>query len=103
MATKHIPDIRMIGDRKMQCKDIPDDLFFGAILVTPGVGGSLEPTNWRMRWDVRETLEEAIGPIPEKLFLAKAAKLIKAKKIGGCECGCRGDYHMPCQYESCCK
>lgn len=96
------PTIRMIGTRRMQCKDIPDEIFLDAVVRTRAVDGSFEPHRWRMRWLVQETLEKILGPIPENLMLAKARKLIFANKLGGCECGCRGDYHIPCQYEFCC-
>lgn len=96
------PDIRWIDGRKMQCKDIPDELFIVAVLETPGYDGTFGPTEWRPRWIVREKLETILGHIPEKLFLAKASKLMDAKKLGGCSCGCRGDYHIPCGFSSCC-
>lgn len=82
--------IRMVGGRRMQCKDIPDETFLDAVRRTKAPGGS-----WRMRWHVQAALEQDIGPVPENLFVAKARKLIAAGKIGGCPCGCRGDYHPP--------
>lgn len=99
------PTIRMVGDRRMQCKDIPDDAFLNAVRRTPGVGGSLAPDAWRMRWDVQAELEKATGPIPENLFLAKARRLGRRRLLGGCtECTCRGDYHIAadCPHPSCC-
>jgi hypothetical protein len=98
---KKLPDIRMIDGRRMQCKDIPDDLFIGAVLITAGFDGTVYPGSWRFRFDVKETLEDALGHIPEKLFLAKALKLMEARKLSGCPCGCRGDYHIPCGRETC--
>lgn len=82
--------IRMVGDRRMQCKDIPDEAFLDAVRRTPGTSSS----NWRMRWDVQAALEAAIGPVPENLFLAKARRLFAKGLVGGCDCGCRGDYHL---------
>lgn len=85
----------------MQCKDIPDDVFLDAVRLTPGTSAS----NWRMRWDVQEHLEAALGPIPENLFLAKARRLCHRGLLGGCPCGCRGDYHLPedCNAMNCCE
>jgi hypothetical protein len=94
--------IRLIGNRRMQCKDIPDSVFLGAVLRTPGNFGSTAPDAWRMRWNVHAELEATIGPVPENLLLAKARKLIAAGKLGGCPCGCRGDYHLPCGQPYCC-
>jgi hypothetical protein len=96
------PTIRMIGDRKMQCKDIPDEEFLLAVKFTPTPDGRYDLHLWRMRWDVQATLEAVRGPIPTKLFLAKASKLIVADKLHGCDCGCRGDYHFPRSDGPCC-
>lgn len=94
--------IRMIDGRRMQCKDIADEVFLDAVRLTPGTRGSTDPDGWRMRWDVQERLESVLGPIPENLFVAKARKLMAAGKLGGCDCGCRGDYHLPCGQPYCC-
>ncbi|MFJ2717422.1 hypothetical protein [Streptomyces sp. NPDC087437] len=75
----------------MQCKDIPDETFLDSVRKTPTTPG----TTWRMRWDVQATLETALGPIPDNLFLAKARQLHRKGKLGGCPCGCRGDLHLP--------
>ncbi len=77
----------------MKAADIPDDVFLAAVAATEPVS---EASAWRMRWAVRETLQQQLGTgVPEKLFLAKARKLILRKKLHGCPCGCRGDYHLP--------
>jgi hypothetical protein len=83
-------------------QDIPDEAFLEAVRRTPGV--SYRPGAWRMRWDVQDTLEAQLGPIPGNLFLAKAARLIHRGLLGGCPCGCRGDYHLPadCSDPTCC-
>ncbi|GAA3018915.1 hypothetical protein HEB29_005280 [Streptomyces fulvorobeus] len=73
----------------MQCKDIPDDVFVTAVRDAP----ALSSARWRMRWQVAEELESVMGPIPENLFMAKARRLIARGLIGGCPCGCRGDWH----------
>lgn len=43
------------------------------------------------RWTLVVDLEKALE-LPRKVILAKMAALIKRKVIGGCACGCRGDY-----------
>ena len=92
--------IRLIGGRRMQCKDIPDEVFINAVRRTPGTPSQ----NWRMQWEVHAALEEAVGRVPENLLLAKARKLIAAGKLGGCDCGCRGDWHPAeeCEGYNCC-
>ncbi|MHB9857597.1 hypothetical protein [Streptomyces sp. YIM S03343] len=97
--------IRLIGGRRMQCKDIPDEAFLDAVRRTPACDGSLAPDRWRMRWEVQAELEKTLGPIPENLFLAKARRLGRRKLLGGCtECTCRGDYHIAadCPWPDCC-
>ncbi|MET9528203.1 hypothetical protein [Streptomyces coeruleorubidus] len=89
--TTERPTIRLVNGRRMQCKDIPDEAVCDAVRrVQPS--GPAAP--WRMRWDVQAELEARIGPIPEKLFLAKVRRLFAKKLLGGCDCGCRGDYHL---------
>lgn len=95
-AADERPAIRLINGRRMQCKDIPDEAFLDAVRRTPACDGTLTPESWRMRWNVHAELERVLGPIPENLLLAKARKLMAARKLGGCPCGCRGDYHLPC-------
>lgn len=92
--------IRYVNGRRMQCKDIPDQVFIGAIRRTPGT----TVMSWRMLWHVQDELAQTIGPVPYNLFLAKARKLRTAGKIGGCPCGCRGDFHLPdeCGDPGCC-
>lgn len=74
----------------MQCKDIPDALFLEAIRVS-----ARTVSGWAMRWDVHTALEAVMGPVPEKVVLAKAKKLIRSGKMDGCTCGCRGDFQLP--------
>lgn len=83
------PNIRLVDGHRMQCKDIPDETFLDAVRRSPGTSAM----NWRMRWEVHTSLEAALGWIPENLLLAKARKLVTAGKLGGCPCGCRGDWH----------
>ncbi|MFJ3248381.1 hypothetical protein [Streptomyces sp. NPDC086782] len=74
----------------MQCKDIPDDVFLAAVRAVP----TSSPVGWRTRWDVHGKLEDALGfEVPEKLLMAKARKLESRGLLGGCTCGCRGDWH----------
>ncbi|MFB7114103.1 hypothetical protein [Streptomyces sp. NPDC056291] len=74
---------------RLQCKDIPDATFLDAVRASPaGVVG------WRTRFDVHEKVEEAIGQeIPTNLLMAKARRLESRGLLGGCTCGCRGDWH----------
>jgi hypothetical protein len=91
--------VRLVDGRPMQCKDIPDDEFLQAVLRVPGTS----VIGWRMRWDVHAELETVLGPIPEKLLLAKARRLMDRGLLGGCPCGCRGDYHPRCNDPYCCR
>lgn len=79
----------------VKAADIPDDAFIAAVRSTRAVDGSLDDDHWRMRWDVQATLEGNLGPIPEKVFLAKARRLMNRGLLDGCPCGCRGDYNIP--------
>jgi hypothetical protein len=94
--------IRLINGRRMQCKDIPDGVFLGAVRRTPWK----TPSRWRMSWHVHEELEQTVGPVPVNLFRAKARRLCARGLLGGCPCGCRGDLHLPGECEggpTCCR
>jgi hypothetical protein len=73
-----------------------------AVAVTRPTAGC-----WRMRWDVKATLEQALETeVPEKVLLAKARKLGFKGRLEGCtDCSCRGDYHLPreCKVYGCCS
>jgi hypothetical protein len=75
--------------RRLSCKDIPDEVFLTAVSVAAAAGSA---GTWALRWDVATLLEASGWPLPEKLLLAKARKLINQGKMGGCWCGCRGDF-----------
>jgi hypothetical protein len=85
--------IRIVGGRRMQCKDIPNAAFLDAVRHAPGV--SSRPDSWRNRCSVQRELETVVGWLPERLFLAKARGLIRRRLLQGCPCGCRGDYELP--------
>ena len=83
----------------MKCADIADDVFLAAVDATDSMHPGM---SWRSRWAVRETLEARLGiEVPENLFMAKARKLVAKKKLHGCPCGCRGDFHLPGQSPCC--
>jgi hypothetical protein len=46
---------------------------------------------WQCEWDVAEHFP---GVHP-KILHAKLSKLAKRGLIHGCDCGCRGDWHLP--------
>lgn len=74
---------------RLQCKDIPDVTFLDAVRAVPG-----NSAGWRTTWDVHGALEDIMGQeIPLNLLMAKARKLETRGLLGGCTCGCRGDWH----------
>lgn len=84
----------------MQCKDIPDATFLDAVRTAPA-----NCVGWRRTWDVHEALEAAMGQeIPLNLLMAKARRLESRGLLGGCTCGCRGDWHPSdeCDDRMCC-
>ncbi|MFG3170555.1 hypothetical protein [Streptomyces sp. NPDC048200] len=95
------PALRFVGERRMQCKDISDAVLIGAIRRTKPVttGG------WRMLGHVRDELEATIGWVPRNLLMAKLRKVCDTGQVGGCPCGCRGDFHLPedCGDPGCCS
>ncbi|MER7761530.1 hypothetical protein [Streptomyces sp. NPDC097619] len=94
-TTLERPTIRHVHGRRMQCKDIPDEILCDAVRHT-APPWPLQPgdARWRMSWDVHDALETVMGPIPERLFRAKIKRLFAKGLLGGCDCGCRGDFHL---------
>ena len=72
--------------KKIQAKNIPDGIFLLAV--------KRAPNSMKIRRDVHVELEKILGPIPEKVALAKARRLISRGLIAGCGCGCRGDFEI---------
>lgn len=72
----------------MQASDIPDDLLVAA------VRSCRSPlSGWAYRGDVEAEVSRLMGrEVPWKVTLAKARKLIRRGVLGGCACGCRGDW-----------
>lgn len=76
------------GIHQIKAADITDEMFKDAIdAVKRGEVG------WAPASDVARYLG-----FPLKVVLAKARRLIKRGVIGGCACGCRGDFHYPKQW-----
>ena len=69
----------------MQAKDI-DDLALLKFIDRK----QIELGTWVSVWD----MEPPYSELPDKLFRAKMAKLIKRGLLDGCTCGCRGDYEL---------
>lgn len=71
-----------------------------------GLGAKREDrASWAMRWNVRAVLagypnEVAEGRtgdypnMPEKVVMAKFKRLERKGLVGGCDCGCRGDWTL---------
>lgn len=77
----------------MKAADIPDDEILGFIRDcnegrVPGKYFPYGEERWCFVWD----LEERFPQYPWKVLMAKIKKLHKRGLIGGCTCGCRGDF-----------
>lgn len=72
----------------MQCKDIPD---LPILQFVAGHGGRMCNRYFGDERDVRQAMPLGFDT-PDKLVVAKMARLIQRKLIDGCPCGCRGDY-----------
>jgi hypothetical protein len=69
----------------LRCKDIPDLPILELL--------AKNPTQWHnwcwTEWNVTEAMPPGIPP---KLALAKMRRMIRRGVVGGCPCGCRGDF-----------
>lgn len=71
---------------RWHARDIDDQAFLDAVRHA-----QRRDRPWVMRWDI----ETQFPQVPWKVLLAKAKRLIKAGRLEGCWCGCRGDYRLP--------
>lgn len=74
----------------MQCKDIPDRPILEML--------ALNPEQWH-QWDVCyepnkqfDVMNAMPEGTPPRLALAKMRMMIRRGVVGGCPCGCRGDF-----------
>ena len=72
----------------MQAKDITDAVMLEALAAVRGKNGVPE---WSSLWDVQKQLDD----FHPKVVLAKLRSMVRRKVIGGCTCGCRGDFELP--------
>ena len=76
----------------MQCKDIPTKPILNFVSKHGGIG-----CNWYRidEFDNPRSVRWVMPlDIPDNLILAKMRMLIKKGLIGGCNCGCRGDFEL---------
>lgn len=91
----------------MQCKDIPDADILNYLYELQGQWTSLwcghfkgkedkehPPGSGRLIGYVNDVYYAMPEGTPEKLALAKMKQLHKRGLVGGCPCGCRGDFEI---------
>ena len=87
----------MTAADRLQAKDIPDGVFVQAV-ADCSVRAAAElgvPGSWCNRWDVGDELSRVLGfEVPQKVVLAKAARILKRGRMAGCACGCRGGFDL---------
>lgn len=75
----------MSAIKRYKASDITDEEMLRAVWRLSGFGAM-----WVMDWDVADTFSE----FPAKVVHAKLTRLANRKLLGGCACGCRGDWHL---------
>lgn len=71
--------------RRPKASDIDDEAAVRAVWELSGHGD-----RWVMCWEV----DEAFPDFPPKVVQAKLSRLMHRGFIDGCDCGCRGDWHL---------
>jgi len=71
----------------VKTSDIADATMLDALAVTRGKHGV-------PRWSSLGDVENHMAPIHPKLVLSKLRSMIRRGVIGGCGCGCRGDFEI---------
>lgn len=76
--------------KAVQCKDIPTDAILRFLAQHQGKWATwLPPLDGGM-----PSVREAMPGVADKLALAKMRQLHRAGLVGGCPCGCRGDFEI---------
>lgn len=75
------------GSERVKASDIDTDEFLSFIAEK----GKDNPAGWVQWWDLQARWPD----MPSKVLLAKARGLLRSGRLGGCGCGCRGDFHIP--------
>ena len=81
----------------MQAKDIPDALFLEYLATLQGHWTMLWGDNSVSTWvDGKLVERKDLFPLgtPHKVVRAKVRSLVRRKLMGGCDCGCRGDFEI---------
>ena len=82
--------------KQLQAKHIPDIAVL-RVLARAGVTGDCGEGPWHT-YETNPSMpaiQDAFPPAcPRSLMRAKMAALIKKGLVGGCTCGCRGDFHL---------
>lgn len=79
----------------MQAKDIPDKLVLEILSKHQGEWAFLRD-NGELHWNSTgyDNPIKIMENAPKKVVLAKFRSLIKRGLVGGCDCGCRGDFEI---------
>lgn len=73
-----------------QCKDIDDAAVLTFLAQHQG-----RWSTWDEGYGYMPTVRDAMPPkTPPKLQLAKMRQLMRRGLVGGCDCGCRGDFEI---------
>lgn len=72
-----------ITRKNFQCKDVPTRPILEYLAERQG--------RWTMAWDLENAFPEST---PLKVFRAKMTNLHRRGLVGGCPCGCRGDFEI---------
>ena len=76
-----------MGTRKPKASDIPDATVLAVI--------DANAPRWTMVHEVFNAIVADRPEMPFKVVQAKIRQMIANKRLGGCGCGCRGDFSRP--------
>ena len=78
----------------MQAKDIPDLVVLDYLATQQGRWTMLFGTEFSTWVDGELVKAKVFGEAPPKVALAKMRALYRRGLVGGCDCGCRGDFEI---------
>jgi hypothetical protein len=91
-----------VKNGRWQAKDIDDAFFLRCVEhastdpnpPVPWASSDRTPYAHFPHWTNRHTMQCLMPIFPPEVILAKASALMRRGLLGGCDCGCRGDFEL---------
>ncbi len=84
--------------KRVQAKDVPESPIVAALLLCAGHVGVYDDERAMGVWTWQSSIVDmmpSLAMFPEKVLRRRLGSMARRGIIHGCDCGCRGDWHIP--------